>query len=91
VVVKDSTPVISSVSASPGVLAPPNHKLVPVNVSIVATDTCHPNPVCKVISIASSEPPLGGGSGHTSTDFAITGPTSVSLRAERGGTGSVRV
>lgn len=91
VVVQDTTPpVISSVSASPNVLWPPNHKMVPVKVTIAATDTCDPNPVCKVISIASSEPPLGGGSGNTSPDFAITGPTSVSLRAERDGTGTGR-
>jgi len=91
VTVQDTTPpTISSVTPSPSTLWPPNHAMVPVNISIVATDTCDPNPVCKVISIASSEPPLGGGSGQTSPDFAITGPTSVSLRAERDGTGSGR-
>ncbi len=91
VTVQDTTaPVISSVTPSPNLLWPPDHKMVAVAIAISATDTCDPNPVCKVITIASSEPPLGGGSGNTSPDFAITGPKSVNLRAERDGTGSGR-
>jgi len=89
--VQDTTPpVISSVSASPSVLWPPNHKFVPVTVSAVAHDTCDPNPVCAIIGINSSEPPNGGGSGNTSPDFVILGPLTANLRAERDGTGSGR-
>jgi hypothetical protein len=85
-----TTPVISALSASPNVLWPPNHKFVPVHVSVSATDTCDPNPICVVASVASSEPVTGGGSGNTSPDFVITGPLSVDLRAERDGTGPGR-
>jgi len=89
--VQDTTPpVISSVSANPNTLWPPNHKFVPVKVSVVVTDTCDPNPVCTLTGITSSEPPTGGGSGNTSPDFAITGALSAALRAERDGTGSGR-
>lgn len=89
--VQDTTPpVISSVSASPSMLWPPNHVFVPVTVSVSAHDTCDPNPVCTLIGITSSEPPTGGGSGNTSPDFAITGPLSAKLRAERDGTGPGR-
>jgi hypothetical protein len=84
-------PVISSVSASPNVLWPPNHKMVPVQVSVSATDTCDPNPTCLVTAVASNEPPTGGGSGNTQPDFVITSPLSVDLRAERDGTGSGRI
>jgi hypothetical protein len=92
VTVKDTTPpVISALSASPNVLWPPNHKLVPVQVSVSATDTCDPSPTCVVASVASSEPVTGGGGcGNTSPDFVITGPLSVDLRAERCGTGPGR-
>jgi HYR domain. len=92
VTVKDTTPpVISALSASPNVLWPPNHKFVPVQVSVSATDTCDPNPTCVVASVASSEPVTGGGGcGNTSPDFVITGPLRVDLRAERCGTGPGR-
>jgi hypothetical protein len=89
--VQDTTPpVISSVSVSPSVLWPPNHKFVPVTLSVVAHDTCDPNPTCSLVGITSSEPANGGGSGNTAPDFAITGALSAILRAERDGTGSGR-
>jgi len=89
-VVDTTPPVISSISVSPSVLWPPNHKFVPVTVSVTAEDTCDPNPVCSLSAITSSEPAGGGGSGNTSPDFAITGALSANLRAERDGTGSGR-
>jgi hypothetical protein len=89
--VQDTTPpIITSVSASPRTLWPPNHKFVPVQVSVAATDICDLSPICTVTSVASSEPPTGGGSGNTSPDFQITGPLGVALRAERAGTGNGR-
>jgi hypothetical protein len=89
--VQDTTPpVISSISVSPATLWPPNHKFVPVTVSVTAQDTCDPNPVCTLAGITSSEPATGGGSGNTSPDFVITGALSANLRAERDGTGSGR-
>ena len=89
--VQDTTPpVIASVSVVPSVLWPPNHKFVPVTLSVVAQDTCDPNPACTLVGITSSEPANGGGSGNTSPDFVITGALSANLRAERDGTGSGR-
>ncbi len=75
---------ISSVSASPNVLWPPNHKLVPVQVAVSATDTCDPNPICKITGVSANEP-------IRSTDIIITGPLSVSLAATREGAGSGRI
>ncbi|MBW2603172.1 MAG: hypothetical protein JRE28_02495 [Deltaproteobacteria bacterium] len=78
-------PVISSLSAIPSVLFPPNHKMVPVEFSISATDRCDLEPVCSISSIVSNEP-----SGD-STDIKITGDLTAKLRAERFGSGSGRI
>ena len=83
---EDTTPpVISSVSSIPNVLWPPNHKMVPVEVRVSATDACDEAPVCSIISIESSEPDDG------MADSNITGDLTAYLRAERLGTGSSRV
>jgi hypothetical protein len=89
-VVDTTPPVISSVSVSSSVLWPPNHKFVPVTLSVTTQDTCDPNPACTLSAISSSELASGGGSGNTSPDFVITGALSANLRAERDGTGSGR-
>ena len=83
----DNTPlVITSISASPNVLSPANHKLRLVTVSVSATDACDAHPVSKIISVTSNEPDSGCGSGDTPNDIQITGDLTVKLRAERCGT-----
>ncbi len=94
VMVQDTTPpVISSVSAGPNTLWPPNHKMVSVTVGVTVTDICDPNvgPSCKIVSVTSNEPVSGPGYGNTSPDWLITGPLTVDLRAERLGKGGGRV
>jgi hypothetical protein len=91
-IILDTTPpVISSVSASPNVLWPPNHKMAPVAVAVSASDVSSPPVTCKITSVTSNEPLIGPGSGHTAPDWQITGDLSVNLRAERSGTGNGRV
>lgn len=46
---------------------------------------------CTVTSVGSSEPVNGLGDGDTAPDWAITGPLTVNLRAERAGNGPGRV
>ena len=89
---------IDSVTASPAVLWPPNHKMVGVNVTVSAHTPCDPNPQCAVIGISSNEPPTGGGQGNTSPDYTFTtryktSPATlpVQVRSERQGTGSGRI
>jgi hypothetical protein len=76
---RDTTaPVIGRVSASPSTLWPPNGAIVPVAVSVTATDDVDDAPVCALSSVTSTST----GSG----DAAITGPLSASLRATGGRT-----
>jgi hypothetical protein len=75
-------PVIVSTSASPNRLFPPNHKLVPVTISV----TTQGNAVsCRITSVSSNQPINGTGDGNTSPDWIITGDLTVLLRAERAG------
>lgn len=83
---EDTTPpVISSVSATPDVFWPPNNKLVPVDVSVLAVDACDVNPVCAITSIESNE------AGDDAGDSNITSDFTADLRAERLGAGSGRI
>ncbi len=92
VTVVDATPPsIGSITASPNVLWPPNHKMVPVTVNVSVSDKCNAMPICKITSISSNEPEDGLGDGNTAPDWEVTGDLTVNLRAECSGTGSGRV
>lgn len=56
ITVRDTTPPSLSVSLSPNVLWPPNHKLVPITANISAGDTCDANPRVALVSIIANEP-----------------------------------
>ena len=53
-------PMIASVTPALSMIWPPNHKMVLVTVSVVATATCGP-PVCKIVAITIDEPSRGRG------------------------------
>jgi len=87
VTVHDTTPPqIKSIVATPNVIWPPNHRMVPVNLRVEAVDNCDPSPLVKITNVTCSEPqnPLD-------PDWEITGTQSVNLRAERLGKGHERV
>jgi hypothetical protein len=91
VTVQDTTPpVITSITASPDVLFPPNHKLVDVGVTVVATDACGAV-TAKIVSVTSNEPENGLGAGDTAPDWLVTGDMGVILVAERSGKGNGRI
>jgi endo-1,4-beta-xylanase len=76
------------------VLWPPNHKLVPVTVTVAAADVGNPSPALRLASITSNEGELANGSGHTSPDIQDaqfgTDDRQFLLRAARRGFGPGR-
>jgi predicted outer membrane repeat protein len=84
VTVRDTTaPVITSLSATPNILSPPNHKMVPIAISAAATDICDPNPQSKIISVTSNEPGAG--------QYQITGNLTLNVQSDRNGGGNGRI
>ncbi|PYQ44929.1 MAG: hypothetical protein DMF77_05890 [Acidobacteria bacterium] len=91
VIVRDRTaPAFVSLTATPNVLWPANHKMVPVTVTVSVADAVDPSPITRILSVSSNEAADAAGDGHTEADAQITGPLTVNLRAERSGTGSGR-
>jgi hypothetical protein len=83
VTVADTTPpTITSLTATPDVLAPLTHWLTPVQLSVSATDNCGPAS-CRIISVTSTEPITPRPNGRIEPDWLITGDLSLYLRAER--------
>jgi hypothetical protein len=80
----DGPPEIHSLTATPNVLWPPNHKMVPVTLNIDASD-CQVV-TSRVVSVRSSEPVRRTGIGDLAPDWVIgTNGMSLLLRAERSG------
>jgi len=89
--IQDTTPPsISNLTAAPDTLWAPNHKMVPITVSVSVADVCDPTASCHIVSVSSNEPVDGVADGATSPDWVITGPLTLDLRAERAGNGSGR-
>jgi hypothetical protein len=75
----------SKVAASPNVLWPPNHKMVPVTVTPTASSTCG-TASCQITLVTSNEPLDPDG------DWVVTpGSLTLQLRAERLGSGTGRI
>jgi hypothetical protein len=72
-----------SLTASPNVLSPPNHRMVPITV-IVNANGCAPSPTSQIVSVTCNEQTSPG-------DIQITGALTVSVAATRTGYGNGRV
>ena len=96
VTVRDTTPPTLALLANPTILWPPNHRLVPVQVSWQVSDLCDPAATARLVSVHSSEPDDAPGDedGRTVGDVASADAgspdTEILLRAERLGEGPGR-
>ena len=86
----DAAPLLL-VTASPGQLWPPNHRMVPIQVNIQTSDDSGIAPTVRILSVTSNEPINAKGDGNTDYDYEITSDGRVFLRAERSGDGNGRV
>jgi hypothetical protein len=83
VIVKDTTaPTVVSISVTPNVLWPPDHKMVNATVSATLVDAVDPAATWKIVSVSSNQPTQGTGDGDTPIDWNITGPATLQLRSE---------
>lgn len=86
----DHTPPVVSVTVTPSVLYPPDHKMVEITPTVTATDDRDPHPVTNLASITSNEAGNMTGDGNTSPDILVTNGH-IFVRSERSGPGKDRV
>jgi probable HAF family extracellular repeat protein len=84
-------PAIEALSASPDVLWPPKGDLVPIAVSVLATDDSGDAPACTITGVSSSEPDRSDEVGDQPGDIVLVDALQVQVRAERLEAGSGRV
>jgi parallel beta-helix repeat protein len=77
-------PKITALTATPEALWPANGKMAPVTIGVTVTDDSDPSPACQISSVTSNET-------LADSDWSLTGPLSLSLRADRNGLGVGRI
>jgi hypothetical protein len=83
----DTTPpLIRRIIASPNVLWPPNHRMVPIQLTVDVIDDQDPAPVAHIVGVASNEP-----ENPFQPEVEMTGPLSLNLRSERLARGDGRI
>jgi hypothetical protein len=77
-------PTISGLTATPNVLWPPNGRTTSVTIGVAVKDDSDPAPACQIGSVTGNEP-------LEASDWTLTGPLSLDLRADRNGRGTGRI
>ena len=96
----DTTPPTIIINVRPSILWPPNHKMVPITVTVTVSDDTDPNPTWQLKTIRMDEGDETNtfdpahddtqGDGNTLDDIQLDGENII-LRAERSGKGDGRV
>jgi len=74
----DTTPpVIYALAPSTTHIWPPDHKMVPIAIDAIVLDDADPAPIVLITGVTSNDPNV------VAEDVEITGPLSVSLRADK--------
>ena len=79
-----AAPTISAVTATPDVLWPPNGQMIPVTVAVTVSDDIDPTPACRITNVTSND-------SSASSNWTVSAPLSLELRADRNGLGGARV
>ncbi len=86
-------PSFDTLTVTPDVLWPPNHKYVDIEATVTVNDNIDPNSVIRLLSVTSNEPDNAEGpaDGNTTNDIIIMDDYHFQLRAERSDTGTGRI
>ncbi len=87
---ESTPPTFDSLTVTPDLLWPPNHKYREVETAFTISDNDDPNPTVTLVSVTSNEPDNGLGDGDTPNDIVIIDDQHFNLRAERAGNGRGR-
>jgi len=77
-------PAITGLTATPDSLWPANKKMIDVTIGVTVVDDSDPSPACHITGVTSNET-------LDASDWSLSGPLELSLRAERDGIGPGRV
>ena len=87
----DNEPPVLTLSVTPDVISPPNHKMIAITPTTTVTDNLDPDPLVELVGVTVNEPEDGQGDGHTVDDVHVTPDGQIFVRAERSGKGGSRV
>ncbi|HET6374324.1 MAG TPA: S8 family serine peptidase [Candidatus Polarisedimenticolia bacterium] len=97
ITVRDTVAPVVAIAAEPGILWPPNHRLVSIETHATASDACDPHATMRLSAVTSNEPDdaTGAGDGHTLGDIRGveigSADDTIELRAERDGRANGRL